>query len=71
MHSSSFIRRSADALLQIFIELEANTALDKHDPAFIGSLRRRIRELEIRGPYPPTGRADVEQGMAQSSQVPA
>lgn len=48
--SPSFIRKSADALLQIFSELEATAALDRQDPAFLGSLRRRIREAQNDGP---------------------
>jgi len=51
MGSSSFIRKSADALLRIFVELEAKAALHRHDPVFIGSLHRRICELQNDGSH--------------------
>jgi hypothetical protein len=49
MIPKSFFRKSADTLLQILTELEANAALDRQEPAFMGSLRRRICEIGIDG----------------------
>ena len=46
MESTPFIRKSLDAVVQVLLELEADAALKRQDPAFIRSLLRQILKLE-------------------------